>query len=119
MYLSSVITEPMLYKHIGELVDYIQSKGIRVGLRTNGYFVLQNMDVIKKLQNHISISLNSLNNETCYTICKNFPPNIKKIFEIIFNFKYLITFILLILTNSNLIKEVLNLFLNIPLKQIT
>ena len=81
MYLSSVITEPMLYKHIGELVDYIQSKGIRVGLRTNGYFVLQNMDVIKKLQNHISISLNSLNNETCYTICKNFPPNIKKIFE--------------------------------------
>ena len=34
----------------------------------------------------------------------------KKIFEIIFNFKYLITFILLIWTSLNLIKEVLGLF---------
>lgn len=36
IYLSSVITEPMLYKDINNLCDYLISKGFKVGIRTNG-----------------------------------------------------------------------------------
>ena len=82
IFLSSVTTEPMLYKYLYELVLYIKSKGFKVGIRTNGYFVMKNIDVLKELDEEISFSINSLNENTNYKICKvSSLPNWDKIFK--------------------------------------
>lgn len=69
VYLSSVLTDPLLYKYIKELVDYLSSMGFRVGIRTNGYKAMINKEVFKGLDSEISFSINSIKNETNKKIC--------------------------------------------------
>ena len=66
IYLSSVNTEPLLYKYADELVDFLQHKAFKVGIRTNG--TIYN-DVLKKLDAEISISINSFNDANNLKIC--------------------------------------------------
>lgn len=69
IFLSSVVAEPMMYKHLKELVEYLSSIGFRVGVRTNGYFFLEKIDAIKIMEEEISISINSLNHDVNHAIC--------------------------------------------------
>ena len=79
IYLSSVETEPLLYKDISRLIDYLHTSGFNVGIRTNGK--CNNIyGIIKKLDAEISISINSLNRKTNKKICGNIDiPDIDKI----------------------------------------
>lgn len=69
IYLSSVTTEPMMYKYLDELVDYLRTNGFKVGIRTNGYFANDKMDTLLKLDEEISFSINSFNEDINYEIC--------------------------------------------------
>lgn len=81
IYLSSTITEPMLYEDINRLCDYLILKGFMVGIRTNGVcdsFI----DLIPKLDAEISISINSLTPTINKSICGNSKiPNMCKILD--------------------------------------
>ena len=81
IYLSSVITEPMLYKDINNLCDYLISNGFKVGIRTNG-IDKGIIDLIPKLEAEISISINSLVPRINKRICGNENvPDIEEIFK--------------------------------------
>lgn len=70
IYLSSVRTEPLLYKDIDNLCDYLIYKGFKIGIRTNG--LCNNIyDILPKLDAEISISINSLERSTNEKICGN------------------------------------------------
>ena len=70
IYLSSVRTEPLLYKDIDNLCDYLISKGFKIGIRTNG--LCDNFyNILPKLNAEISISINSLESNTNKKICRN------------------------------------------------
>lgn len=81
IYLSSVVTEPLLYKDINSLTDYLTSKGFKVGIRTNG-ICKSFLRLIPKLESEISISINSLIPTVNEEICGNrVVPNISNIFK--------------------------------------
>jgi wyosine [tRNA(Phe)-imidazoG37] synthetase (radical SAM superfamily) len=69
IFLSSVVAEPMMYKHLHELVKHLIGLGFNVGVRTNGYFFLEKIDTIKMMDAEISLSINSLNCDTNQAIC--------------------------------------------------
>lgn len=75
IYLSSTITDPLIYKYLDELIDFLHNNGFSVGIRTNGYMAKQNINNILKLDDEISFSINSLNIDTNSKICgvKNLP----------------------------------------------
>lgn len=64
VYLSSVTTDPMLYTYLTELIIYLKEQGFKVGIRTNGYFVIQKMKDILQCDGGISLSVNSLVSHT-------------------------------------------------------
>jgi MoaA/NifB/PqqE/SkfB family radical SAM enzyme len=80
VYLSSVNTEPLLYKYRKQLVEYLHKKGFKVGIRTNGTIY---DDLLKELDGEISISINSFNDETNKKICGRKSPyeTVKKILD--------------------------------------
>ena len=80
IYLSSVTTEPMMYKYLKELILYLKENGLKVGIRTNGYFALEKIDCLDILDEEISFSINSLNDDTCMKICKKKNPSWNNIF---------------------------------------
>ena len=51
--------EPLLYKNILELVKALHKEGAEITLVTNGYFLLEHMDVLKYLK-RINISLHTI-----------------------------------------------------------
>lgn len=61
IYLSSTNSEPLLYPYLGELIEYVQGYGFKVGIRTNGF---KKSDDISLCDDEISISLQSLNHNT-------------------------------------------------------
>lgn len=82
IYLSSTSSEPLLYKYIDELVDYLKDEGFRVGIRTNGTIITKKLELFKKFDDEISISLNSLNVDTNMLITRSsLIPDWKAIFE--------------------------------------
>lgn len=83
IYISSVNTEPLLYKYVDGLVDYLHSRGFKVGIRTNGTIY---DSVLTKLDSEISISINSFDDETNENICGN-KSNYGKICEILNNLR--------------------------------
>lgn len=86
IYLSSVNTEPLQYKYVDELTNYLINKGFDVGLRSNGSLALKHIDTINKMKAEVSFSVQSLNPETQYKIAKNrVVPNFKKILNTITN----------------------------------
>lgn len=82
IFLSSTNSEPLLYKYIDELVDYLRDKGFELGIRTNGTIITKKFDLFKKLDGEISISLNSLNADTNKLIAgSTLIPDWKTIFD--------------------------------------
>lgn len=82
IYLSSVTTEPMLYKYINMLIKYLREKGFHVGIRTNGYYAEEKIEALLLCNEEISFSINSFNEKTNNSICKcNYIPNWSNIFE--------------------------------------
>lgn len=82
IYLSSVETDPMLYKYLLELIKYIKDKGFKVGIRTNGYCAIEKIDCLNECNEEISFSINSLNPKTNYDISGvKKIPDWEKIFE--------------------------------------
>ena len=45
IYLSSTSSEPLLYKYIDELVDYLKNEGFRIGIRTNGTLISKKLEL--------------------------------------------------------------------------
>ena len=71
LYLTGQNTDPLLYRYLDEIIDYLQEeKGFSVGLRTNGYLAMQKKESIKKLKDEIGYSINSLDPMTNYKIMK-------------------------------------------------
>ena len=82
IYLSSVNTEPMLYKYVDSLVYYLIDRGFDVGVRTNGTIY---SEIFKYMEGEISISINSLDNDVNRKICGRESPleTIRKIMRLL------------------------------------
>lgn len=63
LYVTGQNTDSLQYKYLSELVDYLQPE-FSIGLRTNGYLSLPKMKVIKKCNDEIGFSINSLDHKT-------------------------------------------------------
>lgn len=61
-YLTLTGGEPLLRQDIGEIVDYVRSKGILCSMNTNASLVRRKIDVIKRLDS-VTISLDSAERE--------------------------------------------------------
>lgn len=81
VYLSSVTTEPMLYRYLGELISFLQEQGLKVGIRTNGYLAIEKMDELLLCDEEISFSINSLKPDSNKKICgKPSVPDFHSVF---------------------------------------
>jgi len=69
IFLSSTSSEPTLYVYLQELIIKLKKEGFKVGLRSNGYFAIENIDAILECDEEISFSVNSLKSKTNYKIC--------------------------------------------------
>ena len=49
VYLSSVVTDPLLYQYLEELIFFLKSNGFKVGIRTNGYLSEKCIDALLSL----------------------------------------------------------------------
>jgi molybdenum cofactor biosynthesis enzyme MoaA len=63
IYLTGENTDPLIYKYLGELVDYVQSKGFNLGIRNNGYLAAKNIDIINRCKDEIGYSVNAITSE--------------------------------------------------------
>lgn len=68
IYLTGQNTDPLLYKYLSELIDYIKNKGFLIGIRTNGVLALEKIKELEKLNDEISFSIHTLNRDTNYKI---------------------------------------------------
>ncbi|MFI3307109.1 MAG: radical SAM protein [Mycoplasmatota bacterium] len=70
IYLSSINTEPMLYKYLKELILYLKNQKLKVGIRTNGVLLSQekNINILRLLDEKISISLQGIHYDTFVNI---------------------------------------------------
>jgi len=61
--------DPLQYKHLRDLVCYFKdSLGFRIRLETNGYLFNNNINIFDKFD-VINLSIKSLNNSACRSIC--------------------------------------------------
>lgn len=70
IYLTGQNTDPLLYRYLDELIVYLKEKGFLVGIRTNGQLALKQINSINKINDVISLSIHSLNNDTLEKITK-------------------------------------------------
>lgn len=70
IYLTGQNTDPLLYKYLLELIEYLKSKEFIVGIRTNGLLAIEKKKELESLNGTISYSLHSLNDETNFKITK-------------------------------------------------
>lgn len=63
IYLTGENTDPLIYKYLQELIDYVQSKGFNVGIRNNGYLALRKMEAINSCRDEIGYSVNAISAE--------------------------------------------------------
>ncbi len=64
IYLTGQNTDPLLYKYLDEIIEYLKSEGFEVGIRTNGVLTLKNLEAINKINDKVSISIHTLNENT-------------------------------------------------------
>lgn len=64
LYLTGQNTDALCYEYFDEIVDYLQKLGFNIGIRTNGYLIEQNINIIRKLNDEIGLSIHTLNSET-------------------------------------------------------
>lgn len=110
IYLSSTSYEPLLYKYIDELINYLIIEGFKVGIRTNGTLITKKFEIFKKINGGISISLNSLNLDTNKLITgSTLIPDWKMIFDY-FNQNNIMTRISIVIVKENYqeIEEILD-----------
>lgn len=70
LYITGQNTDPGLYIHLKELINFLQcDMALKVGLRTNGYDAIANIDLYNICMNSIGYSIISLNEDTNYKIC--------------------------------------------------
>jgi molybdenum cofactor biosynthesis enzyme MoaA len=60
LYLTGQTADGLQYKYLSEIIDYLQSVGFTVGVRTNGYLAERKMDCIKKMKDEIGYSIHTL-----------------------------------------------------------
>ena len=48
IYLTGQNTDALMYRYLGEILDYVQGQGFKMGLRTNGFLAPKKMDAIAK-----------------------------------------------------------------------
>lgn len=68
VYVTGQNTDSLLYRYLGELVDFLQNQGFDVGLRTNGYRAHKLMDVINRCRRNVGYSIHSRDPETNWKI---------------------------------------------------
>lgn len=64
IYLTGQNTDPLLYKYLSELIQYLKKSGFKVGIRTNGLLSLERMKEINQINDEIGLSIHSLNPDT-------------------------------------------------------
>ena len=84
IYLTGQNTDPLLYKYLKELIDYLKNKGFLVGIRTNGVKALEKIDIINSLNDEVGLSIHSLTPEinkkiTNHSTISNWDKIIKSI----------------------------------------
>lgn len=62
LYLTGLDSEPSIYPHVQELVEYLKEKGFLVGIRTNG--LVADEKLYRTFNEEIGVSLHSLNPDT-------------------------------------------------------
>ena len=68
IYVTGQNTDALIYKHLDELVDMLQSQSFDVGLRTNGYLSKSKMSIMQKCRRSVGFSIHTLNPETSLKI---------------------------------------------------
>jgi len=81
IYLTGQNTDPLLYKYLQELIEYLK---FHVGIRTNGVLALEKMDIINSLNDEVGLSIHSLTPDinkkiTNHSIIPDWDMIIKKI----------------------------------------
>ena len=106
--------EPLIRKDIGQIIDYIISKGLYVTLDTNGYLIKDKLEIIKKV-NHIIVSFDGL--EECHDINRG-KNSYKRVFETIkFLSENQIKFsTITVLTKNNISKKNIDFILELSTK---
>lgn len=84
IYLTGQNTDPLLYKYLQELIEYLKDEGFHVGIRTNGVLGLEKMDIINSLNDEVGLSIHSLTSDinkkiTNHSIIPDWDMIIKKI----------------------------------------
>lgn len=80
LYLTGQTADGLQYHYLDEIIDYLQSNGFVVGVRTNGYLAEAKMSSINKMKDEIAYSIHSLKPEVNEIIMgKKYLPNWDKI----------------------------------------
>jgi molybdenum cofactor biosynthesis enzyme MoaA len=61
LYLTGQTADGLQYHYLDEIIDYLQSNGFVVGVRTNGYLAERKMKSIQKMEGGIGYSIHTLN----------------------------------------------------------
>lgn len=61
LYITGQNTDSLLYAYLDTLVPHLQRSGFSVGLRTNGYLAMQNLDTMNLCDLSVGLSLHTLN----------------------------------------------------------
>lgn len=64
LYITGQNTDSLMYRHLDELVPYLQGRGFDVGLRTNGYLSGKKLDVMNSCRSSVGLSIHTLDGET-------------------------------------------------------
>jgi len=80
LYMTGQTADGLQYEYLDEIIEYLQSNGFTVGVRTNGYLAEKKMSEIKKMKDEIGYSIHTLNPELNYIIMgKRYLPDWDKI----------------------------------------
>ena len=75
VYLTGQNTDALLCRSLYELIEYVQSRGFDIGLRTNGVLALSRISAINNARLETGYSINSLDDETNLKIMRCRCPN--------------------------------------------
>lgn len=64
IYLTGQNTDPLLYRYLEELIEYLKVENFQVGIRTNGLLSLEKIKEINSINEKIGLSIHSLNPDT-------------------------------------------------------
>lgn len=64
LYLTGQNTDALLYRNLTDLIDYVQSRGFDIGLRTNGVLATRHIEAINKARLETGYSIHTLDDDT-------------------------------------------------------